>query len=106
MRFKTFPILIILAFLCLSLTQGNYHKVKFIYDGDTIVLDSNEKVRYPGINTPGIEHKTQKSEFIAFAARDLNTNLAAILIMITVHAALADIFNVLNGISFQNENCC
>ena len=75
MRFKAFPILIILAFLCLSLMQGDYHKVKFIYDGDTIVLECGEKVRYQGINTPEIEHKTQKSEFMAFVARDLNTNL-------------------------------
>ena len=58
MRFRAFPILIILAFLSLSLTQDDYHKVKFIYDGDTIVIDSGEKVRYQGINTPEIEHKT------------------------------------------------
>jgi endonuclease YncB( thermonuclease family) len=50
-------------------------RVKFVYDGDTILIDNNEKVRYIGINSPEIDHKGKKSEFMAHAAKDLNSRL-------------------------------
>ncbi|RLF53489.1 MAG: hypothetical protein DRN37_11570 [Thermoplasmata archaeon] len=64
--------IIILASVCLSLTRAGYHRVKFVYDGDTILLDNKEKVRYLGINSPEIDHKGGKSEFMAHAARNSN----------------------------------
>ncbi len=67
--------IIILATVCLSLTATGYHRVKFVYDGDTILLDNNKKVRYLGINTPEIDHKGGKSEFMAHAARNFNIEL-------------------------------
>jgi len=45
-----FLFIVSLASLCLSLTPMPYHKVKYVYDGDTILLESGEKVRYLGIN--------------------------------------------------------
>ena len=68
-------LLIILAMVCLSLTGAGYHKVKFVYDGDTILLENKSKVRYLGINTPEIDHKGGKSEFMAHAARKFNLEL-------------------------------
>jgi len=56
-------------------TPSAYYKVKYVYDGDTVLLDSAEKLRYLGINAPEIDHKGEKSEFLAFAARDLNLDL-------------------------------
>jgi micrococcal nuclease len=45
-----------------------YHKVKFVYDGDTVLLDSGEKVRLLGINSPEMDHSGEESEFKARAA--------------------------------------
>ena len=70
-------LIIILATVCLSLTAAGYHRVKFVYDGDTILLDNKKKVRYLGINSPEINHKGGKSEFMAHAARNLNLVLVA-----------------------------
>ncbi|MBW1704901.1 MAG: thermonuclease family protein [Deltaproteobacteria bacterium] len=68
-------LIIILATVCLSLTAADYHRVKFVYDGDTILLDNKSKVRYLGVNSPEIDHKGGKSEFMAHAARNLNLEL-------------------------------
>ncbi len=88
---KIFPT-IILSWLCLSLTLitclstdalgekkrsniDSYHKVKFVYDGDTVLLNSGEKVRYLGINTPEIDHQEGKHEFMALDARRFNKKI-------------------------------
>ncbi|MBW2615209.1 MAG: thermonuclease family protein [Deltaproteobacteria bacterium] len=68
-------IIIILATVCLSLTTAGYHRVKFVYDGDTILLENKSKVRYLGINTPEIDHKGRKNEFMAHVARNSNLEL-------------------------------
>jgi micrococcal nuclease len=75
MRLLKIILILILATVCLSLTAEGYHRVKFVYDGDTILLDNKKKVRYLGINTPEIDHKGGKSEFMAHAARDSNIEL-------------------------------
>jgi micrococcal nuclease len=77
MRPQTFILLIVLATLGLSLAPVSHHKVKFVYDGDTILLNSGEHVRYLGINAPEIDHEAGKSEFMAYSARNLNRKLVA-----------------------------
>lgn len=61
--------------ITLSFTHPLYHLVKFVYDGDTILLDTGEKVRYSGIDAPEIGHKGEKNEFMALASRDFNLHL-------------------------------
>jgi len=46
-----------------------YHKVKFVYDGDTVLLDNGEKVRFLGMNSPEMDHHGGQSEFKARTAR-------------------------------------
>ena len=75
MRVKKFFLLIILSIFCLSLTPVAYRSVRYVYDGDTILLDGGDSVRYIGIDTPEIDHKGRKSEFMAQAARDFNIKL-------------------------------
>ena len=58
-----------------KLTPGVRHEVKSVYDGDSILLDSGEKIRYLGIDTPEIDHSGGKSQFMAHAARNLNVKL-------------------------------
>jgi micrococcal nuclease len=71
-------LIIILAALCLSFMTAGYHRVEFVYDGDTILLDNKKKVRYLGINSPEIDHKGGKSEFMAHAARNSNIELVKV----------------------------
>lgn len=75
MRSLKITLIIILATVCLSFTAAGYHKVKFFYDGDTILLDNEKIVRYLGINSPEIGRKGAKSEFMAREARHANMQL-------------------------------
>lgn len=68
-------LLIVLSVFCLSLTTTVHRSVIFVYDGDTILLDGGDIVRYIGIDTPEIDHKKRKHEFMAQAARDFNTKM-------------------------------
>jgi micrococcal nuclease len=52
-----------------------YYHVKWVTDGDTIVLTDGRKVRYIGINAPEIEHDDQKAEPFASEAKSLNQKL-------------------------------
>ncbi|MBI3955304.1 thermonuclease family protein [Candidatus Gottesmanbacteria bacterium] len=49
-------------------------KVKYVIDGDTIILSDNSKVRYIGINSPEIE-KDGKMECFAQNAKNFNRQL-------------------------------
>ena len=47
----------------------SYHKVRKVYDGDTILLTDGRKIRLLGINTPEIEHSNQVAQAGGDAAR-------------------------------------
>jgi endonuclease YncB( thermonuclease family) len=40
----------------------DFHKVKTVYDGDTVVLEDGRKIRLLGINTPEIQHRDKIAE--------------------------------------------
>ena len=50
----------------------SYHRVKYVYDGDTVLLDPHQKVRYLGINAPEVDHTREASSFMARDAWRLN----------------------------------
>lgn len=50
-------------------------KVRWVDDGDTIVVTGGERVRYLGINTPEVEHKDNPAEPFADEARAFNKKL-------------------------------
>jgi endonuclease YncB( thermonuclease family) len=75
MRILKITLIIMLATVCLSFTEAGYHRVKFVYDGDTILLDNEKKIRYLGINSPEIGREGAKSEFMAREARHANIQL-------------------------------
>jgi len=72
MRSDRFFIIVFVASICLSLAPVPFQEVKFVYDGDTILLGSGEKVRYLGIDTPEVDHEGGESEFMAHAAWKFN----------------------------------
>ncbi len=75
-RKNLLPFLFI-ALLGLSFGHPTNELVKSVYDGDTILLETGEKVRYLGIDAPEIGYEGKKSEFMAMASRAYNLNLVA-----------------------------
>jgi micrococcal nuclease len=43
--------------------KTEYRKVTWVIDGDTIILNGNERVRLIGVNTPGIKHPQRPAEY-------------------------------------------
>jgi len=68
----------ILSVMFFFLTAAGYsdahtwYKVKWVNDGDTIVLTNGNRVRYIGINAPEIDHENQKAEPYGYKARSFN----------------------------------
>jgi micrococcal nuclease len=67
--------ILLIGFISLSFAHSAYNRVQSVYDGDTILLETGEKVRYLGINAPEMDYKGRKSEFLAIASRDYNSRL-------------------------------
>ncbi len=67
-------------FLYIFLSGGpsiaqEWFKVKRVNDGDTIVLSDGRHVRYIGINTPEIDHGSQKAEPYGYKAKNYNKKM-------------------------------
>ena len=52
-----------------------WHRVKWVNDGDTIVLDNGFKVRYIGINAPEVARDDRIAEPFGEEAKDFNLGL-------------------------------
>ena len=72
----------ILTLICLILIQSQgvgcadtWQRVKWVIDGDTVVLADGQKVRYIGINAPELAHDGQKAEPYGNAAKRFNASL-------------------------------
>ena len=59
MKYKDIILLLLITFIIHSFNQSS-KRVKFVYDGDTILIDSGEKIRYLGVDAPEISHKGEK----------------------------------------------
>lgn len=68
-------LLITLVLFWAGAADGKEYVVKKILDGDTIVLDTGETVRYIGIDTPELFTKEQGPEFFAKEAARYNKKL-------------------------------
>ena len=55
------------------LAQGG-SEVRFVYDGDTVVLEDGRRVRYLGIDAPEMGFDGEPPEFLAESARSFNEN--------------------------------
>jgi len=52
-----------------------WHTVKWVNDGDTIVLTNGKRVRYIGINSPEIDHDKQRAQPYGYAAKTFNRQM-------------------------------
>lgn len=56
--------------------EGNeYFRVRWVADGDTIILEDGRHIRYLGINTPEIRHEGQPAHPFGNAARRFNRKM-------------------------------
>ncbi|MGD2012525.1 MAG: thermonuclease family protein [Desulfobacterales bacterium] len=53
------------------------YTVKWVNDGDTIVLTNRWRVRYIGIDTPEIDYQNQKAQPYGYEARSFNKKLVS-----------------------------
>ena len=60
-----------------TVQAASWHQVRWVIDGDTIVLENGRKVRYIGINAPETGHKDRKEEPYANQARRFNIKMVA-----------------------------
>jgi len=66
--------LILLATAEYSSAQ-TWHTVRWVNDGDTIVLTNGKRVRYIGINSPEIDHDKQRAQPFGYAAKTFNKQM-------------------------------
>ena len=72
---------LILSIIFLFLAAAGYssaqkrYAVKWVNDGDTIVLTNGWRVRYIGIDAPEIDHENQKAQPSGYKARSFNKKL-------------------------------
>ena len=72
MRHKNLIILFFIVFLSIAYAEPSFYSVKYVYDGDTILIDNGEKVRYLGIDAPEMGHKGGVNEFMALTSKEYN----------------------------------
>ena len=71
MRRHSIPIMALAALLLLALSPSG-HLVRYVCDGDTVILETGQRVRYVGIDAPEMGREGQKAEFMAEEARAFN----------------------------------
>ena len=68
-------IVLIIAASIISCDADSWVRVKWVADGDTIILEDDRHVRYIGIDTPEIDHKNHRAAPMGYEARSLNRQL-------------------------------
>ena len=58
-----------------SVSAQTWYTVKWVNDGDTIVLTNGKRVRYIGINSPEIDHDKQRAQPFGYAAKTFNKQM-------------------------------
>jgi micrococcal nuclease len=61
--------------LCWGRSAPISGKVVFVCDGDTIILESGERIRYLGIDAPEVSHDRVKADCFGESARKMNSDL-------------------------------
>lgn len=70
------PLLLMLLCGCVATNIDGYTaRVSRVIDGDTILLDNGERVRYIGIDTPELHHPKLPVQYMAEEAKEFNRKL-------------------------------
>ncbi len=78
-RYSDWIFLFFILFICVFSPEiyaiSQTYFVKTVLDGDTIILENGERVRYNGVNTPEIAHKDRPGEPFGEQAKKRNAEL-------------------------------
>jgi micrococcal nuclease len=72
MKRKSYLIIIIVSLITSGFAHPPYYGVKHVIDGDTILLENGEKIRYLGIDAPELAHDGEPNEFMALESSQFN----------------------------------
>lgn len=75
MKRKSLIIVIFLVCQTSAYAQVSHHRVKYVFDGDTILIDTGQRVRYAGIDAPEIGREGDVHQFMALEAKGFNRRL-------------------------------
>jgi endonuclease YncB( thermonuclease family) len=67
--------LLTLSGLCGTPSASSFHRVRWVDDGDTVVLADGRRVRFIGINAPEVAHENSPAERFGPEAGDFNRKL-------------------------------
>ncbi len=75
LRLSGIAILLILFVSPANLLAQTWHSVRWVSDGDTIILSTGQCIRYIGVNAPEIDHEHQQAQPYGYQAKSFNKNL-------------------------------
>jgi len=75
-RFITITLVCVLFFLFQQLSSADsWNQIKWVVDGDTVVVQDGQKIRYIGINAPELAHDDHKAEPYGEESKRFNAKL-------------------------------
>ncbi len=75
MKQKKLILLVLVAFAGAALTPVNFERVRHVFDGDTVVLETRKEVRYLGIDAPELGRDGQPDDPMALESKRVNQAL-------------------------------
>ena len=76
---KRFITILLAGLLFLEFQQvswaDSWNRIKWVIDGDTVVLGDEQRVRYIGINAPELAHEDHKAEPYGYVSKQFNALL-------------------------------
>jgi micrococcal nuclease len=74
-KYLTIMLACLLLFVCQQASTAEWNQVKWVVDGDTVVLVDGQKVRYIGINAPELADENHGAEPYAEVSKKFNALL-------------------------------
>ena len=74
-RFSVFLIFLVIFATAKDVSAESWYVVKYVNDGDTIVLTNGKRVRYIGVNAPEIDHHNHRAQPFGYEARTFNKKM-------------------------------
>ena len=74
-RCSFFLIFIFIIAIAKDVSAESWYTVKWVNDGDTIVLTNGKRVRYIGINAPEIDHDNHRAQPFGYESRSYNKDV-------------------------------
>lgn len=80
-KYRQLTLILLVSFFLITAAgyakAQKWYTVKWVNDGDTVVLTNGLRVRYIGINAPEIDHENQKAQPYGYKARSFNKKLVS-----------------------------